>query len=230
MRKSRKFVSMPIISLEEGVQIGTVKSLIVNPAKMEIAAIVVGQRGWFKEEKIIPYLKISKIGNDAITVDQSGNAQKPINLPEILKLIKEKADPIGAKVIMEDGTILGSVDEYYIEENTGIIKELELSSRFLESLYKGKALLSTEHIRTIGPEVIVAKNSAQSNLKKLDGGLQETLQSIKEGTSTIWESTKNRTKEISKTIKEKYEKKDADDPKDEPKDDNESPEIEIPPK
>lgn len=208
MKKSRKFVSMPIISLDEGLQVGSVRGLIVNPEKMEIAAIVIDQRGWFREQKIIPYSKVRSVGSDAITIDQSSNVQKPVNLPEILKLVKERANPIGSRVIAEGGLVLGLVDEYYIDESTGKIVSLEISGKFLESLFKGKGLLSTEHVRTMGLHAIVVNDASESYLEKLDGGLQETLSNFKEGTSVLLESTIQKTKEISKNIKDKYEKKD----------------------
>ncbi len=207
MKRSRKFISMPIVSLEEGLQIGTVRSLVVDSAKMEIAALVVDQQGWFREQKIIPFTKVRSVGNDAITVDQSSSAQRTISLPEILKLMKERANPLGTRVIVENGTVLGTVDEYYIDEATGKITDLEISGKFLESLFKGKATLSTEHVRTMGGHAIIVKEGAESYLQKIDGGFQETIQNIKEGTSNLWESTKQRTWVIGKNIKDKYEKK-----------------------
>lgn len=208
MKKSRRFISMPIISLEEGLQVGSVRSLIVNAEKMEIAALVIDQRGWFREQKIIPYSKVRSVGTDAITIDQSSNVQRPVNLPEILKLLKERANPIGSRVLAENGLVLGLVDEYYIDENTGKIVSLEISGKFLESLFKGKGLLGAEHIRTMGLHAIVVNDGCESYLEKIDGGLQETLSNIKEGTSVLLESTIQKTKEISKNLKDKYEKKD----------------------
>lgn len=222
MKKSRKFISMPIVSLSEGLQIGTVRSLIVNPEKMEVAAITIDQRGWFREQKIIPYAKVRSVGNDAITIDQSSTVQRTVSLPEILKLIKERANPIGIRVLSEDGTVLGIIEEYYIDEETGRIVSLEISGKFLESLFKGKALLSADCVRTMGFDAIVVKNGSEEKLEKIDGGLQETFSNIKEGTSTLLESTIQRTKEISKNIKEKYEKKDKSPTLDKPPSEGES--------
>ncbi len=210
MRKSRKFISMPIVSLEEGIQLGAVRNLVVDPVKMEIAAVIIDQRGWFREQKIIPYSKVRSVGNDAITIDQSANVQKTVSLPEILKLIKERANPVGTRVIAENGTVLGVVDEFNIDEETGKITSLEVAGKRLESLFKGKALLPISYVRTMGSDVIVVTTDAQDNLEKLDGGLQETFQNIREGTSSLLESTVQRTKEISKNIKEKYEKRTRD--------------------
>ncbi|PKM81437.1 MAG: photosystem reaction center subunit H [Firmicutes bacterium HGW-Firmicutes-14] len=210
MKKSRKFISMPIVSLEEGIQIGSVRNLVVDPAKQDIAAIIVDQRRWFREQKIIPYAKVRSIGNDAITIDQSANVQKSVSLPQILKLMKENINPIGARVITESGTVLGEVDEYYIDEETGKILQLEISGKLLESLFKGKGLMSAEYIRTFGSKIIVVRDGTEEKLEKLDGGLNETIHTIKENTTNLWESTKKQTKKISKNLKDKYEKKSKD--------------------
>lgn len=209
--KSRKYISMPIVSLKEGMQIGTVRNLVIDPVRMELAALIIDQRGWFREQKIIPYSKVKSIGSDAITIDESSNVQKTVSLPEILKLIKEKANPIGTRVISETGTVLGVVEEFFLEESTGKITGFEISGKMLESLFKGKALLSADYVKTLGSDVVVVAPEAEANLEKLDGGLQETLQNLKEGTSNLWESTKQRTKEISKNIKDKYEKREKTD-------------------
>ncbi|WP_418791328.1 PRC-barrel domain-containing protein [Phosphitispora sp. TUW77] len=209
MRKSRKFISMPIVSLEEGIQIGLAKNIVIDPYKMEIAAIIVDQRGWFREQKIIPYTKVRSIGDDAITIDQSISMQRPISLPHILKLIKENVKPLGVKVITENGTVLGVVDEYYIDEKTGEIKCFEISGKFLESLFKGKALMPVEHIRTLGSDIIIVNEGTEEHLKKVDSGLNETIHNLKESTSTLWETTKKHTGNIRQTLKTKYEKIDA---------------------
>ncbi|MCL5935451.1 MAG: PRC-barrel domain-containing protein, partial [Firmicutes bacterium] len=205
---SASFVTtMTSVPMVLTLSIGSVRSLVVDPAKMEVAALIIEQRGWFREQKIIPYAKVKSIGSDAVTINQSSNVQKPISLPEMLKLIKERANPIGTKVIAENGTVIGTVDEFHIDEATGKITGLEVSGKLLESLYKGKAILPIDSVSTIGTDVIVVTNDAESNLQKIDGGLQETIQNIREGTSSILESTIQRTKEISRNIKEKYEKK-----------------------
>ena len=211
MRKSRKFISMPIISLEEGVQIGAVKNIIIDSSSMEIAAIVIDQRRWFREQKIIPYAKVRSVGDDAITIDQSSNAQRALSLPHMLKLMKENIDPVGTKVITANGTVLGVVDEFYIEELTGKIKYFEISGKFLEGLFKGKALMSVENVRTLGTDIIVVNEGTEGTLEKIDGGLNETIHNFKENTSSLWKSTKKRTGEIRKNLKDKYEKSEIND-------------------
>ncbi|MCL5934914.1 MAG: PRC-barrel domain-containing protein, partial [Firmicutes bacterium] len=208
MRKSRKFISMSVISLEDGQQIGQVRGLVINPATKSVSALLVDQKKWFKEQKIIPFLKIRSIGDDAITIEKNSNIQRPANLPEMVSLLKEKVDLVGAKVIAENGTTLGFVDDYYIETSSGQIVNLEISGNFIDSLLKGKAHLSMEHIRTIGRKVLVAAEGAENYLEPLEGGIQETLRSLKETSAQLLETTWEKTVDLSKNISRKLEKDD----------------------
>lgn len=205
MQKSKKFISMPIVSLEEGQQVGTIRGMIINPYKREIAALMVDQKGWFKDHKIIPYTKVKSVGGDAVTIEKGSSVEKVTNLPEILKLIKEDFELIGTKVITETGSVLGYVDEFEIHPPTGEIKILEISGRFLDSLIKGRASLSMEFVRTIGKDVVIVQEQAAEALIKVDGGLQETFHNIKGTTSQLWETTVQKTKELSKNLKKEIE-------------------------
>ncbi|WP_082788910.1 PRC-barrel domain-containing protein [Desulfolucanica intricata] len=200
MQKSKQLMAMPVISLEEGQQIGTVKGLVIDPAKKEVIALVIEQKGWFKEQKFIPFNKINSVGNDAITVEQSGAIQKGASIPDILRLYKEHIDIVGNKIVTETGTVLGYVDEYYIELTNGSLAGIEFSGKFINSMVKGKAFLNTAFIRTIGKEIVITSNEAVDNIVKIEGGIQETVLNLKESTKNIWETTLKKTKELSSSL------------------------------
>ena len=87
---------MPVISLAEGQQIGIVKALVINPLLKSITALMVEQKGWFKEQKYIPYSKVRSVGNDVLTIEYKSSLDKTVGLPEIMDLLKNKVDIIGA--------------------------------------------------------------------------------------------------------------------------------------
>ncbi len=202
MRKSKKFIGMPVISLAEGQQLGTVKGLVVDPVGQKVAALIIEQKGWFSEQKFAPYGKVRSVGADAITLDQSTLLEKGTSLPDILKLFKDKIGLIGCKVLAESGAQLGVVDEYYVDETNGNIVGLEVTGTLLNSLMKGKTFLDINFVKTIGKELIVTSDNAAENLVKSDGGLQETVKQLKDSTSQLWENTVQITKELSSKTKE----------------------------
>ncbi|MFX4262860.1 PRC-barrel domain-containing protein [Pelotomaculum propionicicum] len=206
MRKSKRFASMPVFSLEEGLQIGSVKELVVDPAGKRIAALVIEQKGWFKEQRFIPYHKVHSVGDDAITIEKTSGVQKAAGLPDIVKLLKDKVKIIGAKIVAENGNVLGFIDEYYVEVDTGNITGLEFSGSIINNVIKGRAFLDISYVRTVGKEVIVVINEAVDNVFKLDGGLQETIKNVRETTGHIWESTRQKTREFGSSVNKSIEK------------------------
>lgn len=200
MRKSKHFLGMSVISLEEGQQVGSIKGLVVNSALKNVAALIIEQKGWFREQKFIPFSKVHNIGDDVVTVDRVTRAEKGISLPEILKLIKERANIIGSRLVTENGTALGMVDEYYVDLQTGDIVGLEFSGGTVSNLFKGSAFLDINYVRTLGSTVIVCNDSSLNNIVKMDGGLKETLRIFGENTGQLLENTFQRTRGLGRNI------------------------------
>lgn len=204
MLKSKKFIGMPVISLEEGQRIGKIKELVINPTTKVVAALLIEQKGWFKDQKFIPYSKVCSVGNDAITVEQNSSVQKGTSLPEIMQLTKDKYIIVDCKVIAENGTVLGMTEEYFVDAISGEIVGLEISGSFINSFLSGRAFLDVALIRTIGKELIVTSNDAPDSLVKINGGLKETVISLKHTGDNLLESTLSKTKELTSSINKRW--------------------------
>ena len=198
MRKSKRFASMPVFSLEEGLHIGSVKEIVVSPNDKRVAALIIEQKGWFREQRFIPYHKVYSVGDDAVTIEKTSGVQRATGLPDIVKLLKDKIKVIGAKIVTENGNLLGFIDEYYVEIETGNITGLEFSGNLINNVIKGRAFLDISFVRTIGREIVIVNNEAPENVFKLDGGLQETFKNMRETTGHLWESTRQKTRDINK--------------------------------
>ncbi|MDD2555621.1 MAG: PRC-barrel domain-containing protein [Syntrophaceticus sp.] len=183
MRKSRQFISLPVVTLEEGKEIGHVRSLVVNPLSGEVAALLIQRGHIFPEQKVIPYSRVVSVGNNALTVQKASNAERLASLPQILTLVKEDVQLKGSRVITEAGKALGNVVEYLIDPVTGKIKAFEISASSAQSLWKGKASLPADQVRTIGKDVLVVLQGAEEELQLNDGKLTGSVKSIKDSTN-----------------------------------------------
>lgn len=183
MRKSRQFLSLPVVTLEEGKEIGRIRGLVVNHQTGVIAALLVQRGNIFREQKVIPYHKVVSVGNSALTIQKASNAERIASLPQILTMVKENVQLKGSRVITEGGTALGHVIEYLVDPATGRIEAFEISGSPAESLWKGSALLSADEVRTIGKDVLVVRQGAEEALKKNEGKLAEGVKSIKDTTN-----------------------------------------------
>ncbi|HVJ50468.1 PRC-barrel domain-containing protein [Desulfitobacterium sp.] len=189
MKPSRKFLSLPIVSLSEGQHVGYVKSLVIDAHTKSLAALVIDLKGFFKDQRIIPYGKVISVGDDAITIDKGDHVEKSASLPEILSLIKEKLSIIGTRVITQSGKTLGVAEEYYIDPETGRITRIEISGGKLEGLLNGKALLQAEYILTIGQDVIVTEKGSEAHLVAADKGISDSFKSLIHSTSNLASET-----------------------------------------
>lgn len=189
MKPSRKYLSLPIISLQEGQQIGYVKSLILNAGTKALAAIVVETKGFFKDQRIIPYSKVVSVGEDAITIDKESHVEKTSSLPELLDLVKEKLTIIGTKMVTETGKTLGIADEYYVDPKTGKITQIAISGGKIEGFLSGKAWISAEYITTIGHDVIITQKDSENALTVADKGLSDSFKNLMHSTSHLASET-----------------------------------------
>lgn len=189
MKPSRKYLSLPIISLQEGQQIGYVKSLILNASTKSLAAIVVDTKGFFKDQRIIPYSRVVSVGEDAITIDKESHVEKTSSLPELLDLVKERLTIIGTKMVTETGKTLGIADEYYIDPTTGKITQIEISGGKIEGFLSGKAFISAECITTIGHDVIITQKGSEDSLTVANKGLNDSFKNLMHSTSNLASET-----------------------------------------
>lgn len=207
MRNSRKMQSMPVVSLEDGSQVGKVKNLLLDAAGKKVAGLVLDQKGLFKDSRVVPFDQIQNIGEHAITIDKSTRAERFANLPHLAKLMKEQVHLIGTQVITEDGNVLGTVEEYYFDSCTGKITLLLLGGgNFVGNLLKGRAGLPASALVTLGKSTVIARRGAEELLEKEEGAVQETMKSVKETSAKAWDSTVKATKKLGETLHKSMER------------------------
>jgi len=196
LRKSRQLLNLPVFSLDEGQQIAKVKGLVVDPAQKAVVVLIIEEKRWSREQKFIPFSRLHSIGADAITVEKSNAVHKKSSLPDVVKLAKDKIEVIGTRLVLENGTILGHIDEYYIDLTTGEIGGLEFSEGVFNNVMQGRAYLDASFIRTFGKELTICTNDCLNQIVKIEGSLQDTMRVVKNTATQAWSSTLNRSREL----------------------------------
>lgn len=198
--KSKNLLSMRIISLEEGQQIGRVRGIVVDPDNFSIAALVTDKQGWFGDFKVVPFNKVMSIGDHAITIDKKSSIEKPSNLPEIAQLMKGKQPLLGAKVFSESGTLLGIVDELLYNKETGAIDSLEISGRFLESVFRGRISIPVSAVKIFGRDAIIVETDYKKQMRSIESTVKTKLDAFKSSGKKLFGSIKKATKKLSKSL------------------------------
>jgi len=149
MKKSVDILGLPVISINEGLELGTAKSLVINPAQGSVAALVVDDGKWYLGAKLLPFAAVTGIGESAITVETAANVVPAANTPDLEKLLAAGVGVIGAKVLTKTGRIQGKVTEITVD-SAGKIVSCEVEESGGEITH-----IPTQRIFTFAKDVVI---------------------------------------------------------------------------
>ena len=127
MKKSAEILGLPIISITEGRELGTSKTLLIDAQNGKVAAITIEDDDWYRGVKLIPYESVIAIGEDAVTITHSENILTLDEAGDYEELLTENIRVIGTKAITKTGRIQGKVTEVIIGEG-GKIEACEITA------------------------------------------------------------------------------------------------------
>ncbi|WP_061810208.1 PRC-barrel domain-containing protein [Rossellomorea vietnamensis] len=174
MKKSAEMKALPIISINDGSEIGRVKSLVINPEKGSVDFLTIEHEDWQVSVKAIPFKKVVGIGEYAVTVENE-NAVIDLNeIPIANQLVNKKIKINDTRVMTRKGQMIGSIQEFYVDDETGAIVSLELQSK--DNTY----FLATEHVLTFGKDILIVNEDAVEYFKDSLNQLRDPLPVVEE--------------------------------------------------
>jgi uncharacterized protein YrrD len=195
--RCKELLGLPVISLEEGQQLGVVRELVIDREEACVAAIVISPKGFLKESRVLAYAKVQSVGSHAVTVAKATQADKSLS-QQLTRFTSRSLE--GTRIITDQGNALGTIEDVIINTQSGKIAFLEISGNLIEGILKKQASLAIEFIKTLGKDVIVASAEAEANLIYSENSLQCKLKSVGDSTFKVLENTWNKTKELGKNL------------------------------
>jgi uncharacterized protein YrrD len=157
MKKSTQISGLPIINISDGNQVGKVKSLVINPDKGSVDFLTIEHEDWQVSVKAIPFKKVVGIGEYAVTIE-SENAVIDLNeIPIANQLVNKKIKITNTKVMTRKGELIGDVQEYFVDQDTGNILGMQLTAG------SNQVALSSELVVTFGKDIIIVQEDATAH-------------------------------------------------------------------
>ncbi|OSX55240.1 PRC-barrel domain-containing protein [Anoxybacillus ayderensis] len=158
MKSSTQVIGLPVISIQNGVQLGQVKSLVLNPEKGTVDFLIVDQENWEISMKAIPFRNVIGIGEFAVTVEEERAVLDLNVIPIANELVNKKIAIKQAKVMTRKGQLLGEATEFYIDEETGQITGIEVQ------IGNESRIIRADHVITYGKELLIVHEDAQQTV------------------------------------------------------------------
>ena len=188
MKKSQEIIGLPVFSIIDGIKLGQVNDLIINPEEGKVDFLLVSNSSWYTGGKVLPYQAVMSVGEDAVTTE-SGKQLGAINEnADAQSLIQRNITVKGNRALTNQGNFVGVISEYEIDEKSGKLMRLEYQTILDETKIE---VIAGDNVITYGAEVIVIK---------FQGGTKpDPVQTVEE----IKEDPANKTSDSTNLFKER---------------------------
>jgi sporulation protein YlmC with PRC-barrel domain len=163
--KATNIVGMPIISVSEGVKAGQVADLAIMATEPQVTALVLKTD---RDQTILPFESIRKIGPDAITIDNLGlvRVEEPTDGGDATRRF---ALLTGKETAGDDGTYLGDLKDLDIDPGTGHINSIILHRGGVMGIGGEDITVPGTHLHAFGQKLLTMTPPALSDDFRLDG-------------------------------------------------------------
>ena len=176
----------PVISITEGIELGTVSDIIIDGENKKVIALgVTKDKLFYKALRVIPFEKISSINEDNILVMSSKDiiSYKDFNL-DLEKILQDRINILNT-ICLSGGKKCGTVTEYTIDEQGNILN--------CKIIYE--KTVNVKDINIFAKDYTIMKNTDNTEVistKKIDNVITKQDEPIQK--ATVIQSTKQNTK------------------------------------
>ena len=157
MKSIHDLLGMPIVTVQEGIRLGTVRGVELDATASRIAYLHFDGADT-RADGVVPWERVRTVGEDAITIQ---------SLVEVLEAIpaaeRDRVTPdVGDRPVMtESGTRLGRVTSYDVDEKTGLIERYHVATGgFFGRLTRSEISFPPSAVRAFGPDAMVVADEA----------------------------------------------------------------------
>ena len=151
MRTCTDFIGKQIISVDNGINLGTVKDLFFDQALETVSGIFLRSEGLIKRKSLfIDAQNIVLLGQDVILVDHSDVIQNSENNDAHLQWVRRER-VIGRTIKTSGGTLIGAVGDIFLS-SSGDIRALALTKIQLDSPVATAGFIMRDVVLDVGDD------------------------------------------------------------------------------
>ncbi len=155
MNKAHDLIGLPVITLDSGTQIGTVKDFIID-LDWKVQGALVDSKQWFSPVRYIGWDAVAAFGSDAVTVSDEDSILVLEDTAPYLFLLTGNGKIKGMPIFTVGGEQLGELEDVYFSKDMGKqIMGFEVSEGFISDLKEGRKKLPFPDGVTVGSDAII---------------------------------------------------------------------------
>lgn len=161
MRKARDLVGLPVVELENGEHAGEVRDVLFD-TDATFHSLLLEKSGLLTNSQVLMKDRIHSIGQDAITIQSRGDIEEFRDETGIIRsLISGDVHFVGKDVFTQNGSLLGTVEDVYLDSNLNTIVGYEISEGFLVDLREGRKVMHAHPEMMVGADMLLVPDDVE---------------------------------------------------------------------
>lgn len=162
----QRILSLPIVSIQTGGQLGSVSSAIIDPRQLKIVAFYCEGHMIDVKPAILHSEDIREVSTLGLIVDSADNIMAADDLVRLKEIIGYKFKLEDKLVVEESGRKVGKVSGYSLETSTFYIIKLHVKPGIWSALSTTERIIDRSQIVEISPQKIVVKSPTVKDTKR----------------------------------------------------------------
>ncbi|KEO85211.1 PRC-barrel domain-containing protein [Tumebacillus flagellatus] len=161
MRKARDLVGLPVVELEFGENIGEVRDVLFTP-EGTFHSFLIERGGLLSAPRILGRTAVHAVGENAVIAPSRSSMEEYRDEVGLIRsLIEGDIHFVGKDVLTQSGTLLGSVEDVYVDDNLHRIVGYEISEGFLMDLRQGRKVLHASPGIMMGADNLIVPDDTE---------------------------------------------------------------------
>ena len=116
MKTSQQIIGLPVVSIQDGNEIGKVKNVMINAGKGTVDFFVIDSAMRSLAGGVVPVGKVLGIGADALTILEADDVSDIVKIPAAIDLLQKNITVRGTRVLTRKGSLLGTAGDIHVDE------------------------------------------------------------------------------------------------------------------
>jgi uncharacterized protein YrrD len=163
MVRASDVIGRRVMARDGGQEIGKIADVYVDAGGKQVVGFGISA-GMMGGKKAAPWGAVQAIGPDSVVLDAAGSVVKPDKLPEIKEVLDKEVAVRGLQLQSTQGKVLGKIDDFRFDEQTGAIEGFELGGG---GMFSHKTFLPAPSTIELGRDVAFVPPEVEETIEKL---------------------------------------------------------------
>lgn len=204
MLNGKGMMGKPIVAYDSGEQFKNVVDLVFDQESNLLLGFLVDEGGWFSNALVLPLSNVQAIGVDAIIVASRSAIVPASEFPQIQNILERDNILKGTRIMTLDGRDLGTMEDLYFDEMSGLIEGYQVSGGIFADAYSGRSFVPAPDTLKIGEDIAFVPSETADLMEEQIGGIKAALQTAGEKVQEIAHTSGEKAQEAAQITGSKF--------------------------